>query len=47
LDPCTSQKVSSNKEQTCQKWNFDLHGASPQFPSYRQKCNGKARASLH
>jgi hypothetical protein len=35
LDRCTSQKVSSNKKQTCQEWNLDLHDASPQFPSSR------------
>jgi hypothetical protein len=27
----TSQKVSANKKQTRQEWNFDLHDDSPQF----------------
>jgi hypothetical protein len=29
----TSQKVSANKKQARQEWNFDLHDDSPQFLS--------------
>jgi hypothetical protein len=31
----TSQKVSANKKQARQEWNFDLHDGSPQFLSSR------------
>jgi len=43
----TGQKVSSNKKQTRQEWNFDLHDDSPQFPSLSMNRYGKACAKLH
>jgi hypothetical protein len=44
LDRDPSEKISSNKKQPCQEWNFDLHDDSPQFPL--NSYHGKACAKL-
>jgi hypothetical protein len=46
LDRYTSQKVSSNKKQTCQEWNFDLHDASPTFPLDKSLWQGVCQTPL-